>query len=444
MCFDTTTDRRAFLRLSSLGLATVMLSSFDVTGVALAAPGQRPKTLVKVFMRGGADGLFLFPPYADMNYYVHRRTVRISAPNGNDATSAIPLTSTHGLHPQLRALREIWDSGRLAIAPATHFSEGNLSHFDCQAWIERGTTARVLDGVFNRYLQNVPGSHELRALIAGMSTPAESMMGKVLVPSVLRSGEFGVESQLFCDSKGWDSKSRTCVGENLLNKTLATLNGAPRTGAEETTRQAQNTIAKVMDQVNRVGKGYTPNAGGLTYSTGPLGRGLELVAQLLKNNVPVEIAAVDWGNAWDSHENHMFPTTSPIDETGRYARDLRVGAEDLLCFFRDLGPLMNDVLVVVGTEFGREVIQNGTFGTDHGRGGPWFAFGGPTKGGIYGAAPSLAVDRLDRGRYVPSVVNYKDIIGEAMQRHMGVKSSMLSTLYPGHTFTDHKIFTRAA
>jgi uncharacterized protein (DUF1501 family) len=98
------------------------------------------------------------------------------------------------------------------------------------------------------------------------------------------------------------------------------------------------------------------------------------------------------------------------------------------------------VIVMVGSEFGRTVRENGSLGTDHGGGGAWFAFGGSTKGGIYGDLPALT-DANTPDNKVPTVLNYKDMLGEALSRHMGVSSTVMSNLFPGHTFTNHNMFT---
>jgi uncharacterized protein (DUF1501 family) len=61
---------------------------------------------------------------------------------------------------------------------------------------------------------------------------------------------------------------------------------------------------------------------------------------------------------------------------------MTTAAIDFVCFFRDMGAAMANIVVLVGSEFGRTKKQNGSMGTDHGTGGAWFAFGGPTTGGI--------------------------------------------------------------
>jgi uncharacterized protein (DUF1501 family) len=49
----------------------------------------------------------------------------------------------------------------------------------------------------------------------------------------------------------------------------------------------------------------------------------------------------------------------------------------------------DDVAVMIFTEFGRRVEENGSLGTDHGTATPMFIVGKGVKGGLYGRPPSL-------------------------------------------------------
>lgn len=439
---DENVDRRGFLRMASLGLVSAMAGGFGLPGIAIGqTAGVKPKTLVKVFMRGGADGLHLFPPVGDAAYYTVRPNANIKPPLGSDAGSAIRLSSRFGLNPNLQPLMEIWNAGRMAIAMSTHFAEGNRSHFDCQRWIEQGNRLdSVHDGVFNRYLISQAASHPLSGLSAGSAGLAASLRGSLGVPSVDSADGFKLQNSDLCSGTG--------CADNLLTTELRKIVNSAAPGENATrrlTRTSQKVMLEASDLVSTAAAGYTGSTGTYAYSTSSLGKGLKLVAQLLKGNVPVQVAAVDWNNSWDTHENLLRPGQDPISQANSFQAGLTRGAQDLVAFYRDLGPLINDVVVIVGSEFGRTVKENGSFGTDHGNGGAWFAFGGPTTGGIYGEFGSLnpADNELLRGNYLPVVMNYKDIVAEVMIRHLGMNENLVSTLFQGHTFTNYRMFTRS-
>jgi hypothetical protein len=41
---------------------------------------------------------------------------------------------------------------------------------------------------------------------------------------------------------------------------------------------------------------------------------------------------------------------------------------------------------------------------------------------------------------VPNITSYRDIVGEIMIRHMGMSQQLVSTIFPGHAFTDLRLF----
>lgn len=429
-------SRRAFLKGATAGSVAMLGSTFGMPDIAFGATGT--KTLVKIFMRGGADSLSLFPMYGDLNYYTIRPNIAIEAPSSADPNSAIRLDALYGINPNLLPLMEIWDEGRLAVSPATHFAEGNRSHFDCQVWIEYASTNPAAFGVFNRYLQNTIGTDSLRAVRAGSTNLAGSMSGPIIVPSIDDGPSYNLTNSDFCSGTG-------CT-DNQLTAKLREL-GSTEVGnaIERQTRGVSKTMVDTIETVQKASANYVPD-GGRFYNDGrgrpntSLGRGLQLIAQLLKAGVPIEVAAIDWSGHWDTHENILG--TSVTDQAAGHARGLKLGADDLVTFWRDLGALRDNVVVMVGSEFGRTAKENGSKGSDHGKGGGWIAFGGPTNGGIYRPVPNLSSATLAAGDWLPSMMNYKDMMAEVMLRHMGIQESLLPTLFPGHTFTNHNMFTR--
>ena len=82
------------------------------------------------------------------------------------------------------------------------------------------------------------------------------------------------------------------------------------------------------------------------------------------------------------------------------------------------------------SEFGRTARENGNRGTDHGHANVMFVLGGPVKGGkVYGRWPGLDQSQLYEGRDLALTTDFRQVIGEAVVRHMGNKN--LATVFPG-------------
>ncbi len=433
------TTRRDFLKSSAW---TSAASLAGLAGAPQFAFGQSSngKTIIKVFMRGGADGLHLFPPTLDPFYREYRPNLAIDEPNQQDAYSAIDLGQSYrSLNPNLWALQEIWDEGRLMIAPATALPEGNRSHFDNQRWIGTGAQDNYIDGYLNRYMQRVSGpDHSLRGAILGKTSESREITGEVTIPALRGEGGFDISNRWYCT----DADSGACA-EHSLTEFMREFGTNEVTGSdmEQHIRDNQFATVEAIDEVATAESSYSlsseASAAGLSYSDTQTGRGLKVAAQLIKAGIPLEVACIDWNVGWDSHSNQITSATA----NDRFVNtELETGAKDFLTFYRDLGGLMNNVVVVVGTEFGRTVLENGSLGTDHGHGGPWFAFGGPTNRVIAPDVSTLDRDELLLTRYIPTVTNYRDIIGEIMVRHMGMSEELISIIFPGHNFTDLRLF----
>jgi uncharacterized protein (DUF1501 family) len=65
----------------------------------------------------------------------------------------------------------------------------------------------------------------------------------------------------------------------------------------------------------------------------------------------------------------------------------RIG-DALAAFYRDLGPAMDDVVLLMSTEFGRASFQNGSQGTDHGSAHCELVMGAVRGGRIAGPGPA--------------------------------------------------------
>lgn len=417
-------------------------SMAGIAGAPQFAFGQAAggKTFIKVFMRGGADGLHLFPAVGDPIYYQHRPNIGIEAPLDSDRNTALELGDDYrAMNPNLEPLMEIWNAGRMMVAPAAALEEGNRSHFDNQRWIGTGARNNTIDGYLNRYMQSVAGPNDpLRGAVLGKTSISTEARGQIVVPAISNRDGFDLRNGNFCGGAGCSDNQLTELMREISSHDVI------EDGIEASIRENQLVMLESIAKVQEAGINYQTTAGGLEYSNTDLGRGLKLAAQLLKAGVPLEVAAMDWNIGWDTHSNQISGSADRFtDQNFNYHRRMRLGATDFLTFYRDMADAIDDVVVLVGTEFGRTVIENGTQGTDHGHGSTWFAFGGPTVPGVGPDIDTLDRAALRQTRYVPTRTDYKDIVSEIMIRHMNMPERLVETVFPMHSFTNHSLFNRS-
>jgi uncharacterized protein (DUF1501 family) len=90
-------------------------------------------------------------------------------------------------------------------------------------------------------------------------------------------------------------------------------------------------------------------------------------------------------------------------------------AEGLAAFHADMGNDMGHVSVVVMSEFGRRVAENGGAGTDHGHGGAMLVMSGNLTGTpVIADWVGLSREVLDRGEDVPITTDYRDVLVEML------------------------------
>ncbi len=89
-------------------------------------------------------------------------------------------------------------------------------------------------------------------------------------------------------------------------------------------------------------------------------------------------------------------------------------------------------MILVISEFGRTVRQNGNAGTDHGHGNVMWVMGGPVRGRkVYGAWPGLSAQQLYQGRDLAVTTDFREPIATVLRGHMGLGDTQLDRVFPG-------------
>ena len=103
----------------------------------------------------------------------------------------------------------------------------------------------------------------------------------------------------------------------------------------------------------------------------------------------------------------------------------------------DLGKLMDDVVILTMSEFGRTVRENGNRGTDHGHANAMFVIGNSVRGGkVYGRWPGLKSEQLYEGRDLALTTDFRDVFGEVARKHLGTHN--VQAVFPGYNSSESK------
>ena len=363
-------SRRLFIR-DGVATVTLGLAAPSFLSAIAQAQGVPSRRLVVIYLGGGNDALNTLVPYQDGAYYSRRPSIAIPAGQvlqvGADAAG-----NALGLHPRLGGLLNVFNEGRLALVQRTGYPNSSRSHFEAtDIWGTANPQASTGSGWLGRYLDTLP--RPLDAL-AAWNTTGET-------PRALLSGQSGVPAIPNATSYNYASPNRGAAAtqERAAAQAMAS---SPATGrphlafVNATSRGAIETLDRVAQA-----RSYTPT---VVYPNNGFGLALRTVAGAIVRGIGSRVYWVETGG-FDTHAQQGAAG-------GAYGNLMGSLGDGLWAFYSDVRNqgLANDTTVIVFSEFGRRISENGSSGTDHGAAGVMMALGGMVRGGLYGTAASLA------------------------------------------------------
>lgn len=415
-------SRRFFLQAS--GTVFASCAAVGLTRSALAAdavPSTRPgktaknKTLLVIFLRGGADGLNLFVPHGEAEYYKLRPDLAIARPKGGDVNSAIDLDGKFGLHPKLKSLKACFDNRSAVAIHAVGYDRNTRSHFEEQDTWETAAVGNHIgtDGWLNRHLASSTGHGVVRAIAIGNSLP-RILRGKANAYAIRDINDLTIPGKP-------EVKEATFAA-------LAEAYGEKGAGATDLVRDAGRETLEGVKIISAVTKESYKSAANYPANNG-LANKLRQAARLIKADIGLEVVQVDL-DGWDTHQYQGCGNDGPL---ANLAGQL---ADAMAAFAQDLGDRLDDCLVLTLSDFGRTAAENGTDGTDHGWGNTLFAMGGPIvrrqgDAKALGVWPGLAPEQLHEKRDVMHTTDFRDVIAEVAGGFLGNQN--LTAVLPGYT-----------
>ena len=389
-----TTNRRDFLRAAGLVTGGMFVPSIFRDAVN-AARKERPistssaaddalqRTLIVIQLAGGNDGVNTVIPYQDGRYYELRPDLAIA---GEDA---VPISEDIAFHPSLSPLVELWEAGDLAIVGNVGYDEPSLSHFQAMdVWHKADPNQAQNDGWLSSIVSGAVDAdgHPLGAISLG-----NSLTPTLCCPPTPPPAFSGIENyQLLPDPLFPDAHQDR-------EATLRQIYDAYQAPAPYAALLDGNADAALdsSDLLQDVLLDHTPVK---PYPTSPFGRGLELLAAAIANDVGLRIGYIVLGG-FDTHANQLNTHSNLLDQLAQgvsalYADLQQAGKED-------------DVIVMTWSEFGRRPEENGSAGSDHGTAAPQMVFGGKVAGGYYGDLPNLS--SLDENGNLRYSVDFRSV-----------------------------------
>ncbi|MGM8361314.1 DUF1501 domain-containing protein [Flavobacterium sp. ARAG 55.4] len=387
-------NRRNFLSLTgTLTGGTLLLPNFLFSYGSQKNLVIEEQCLVFVQLNGGNDGLNTFIPFDDPLYYDLRPKIALSK------EEVISKTKGMGFHPALKGFAQMQQNGDLSVIQNVGYPEPNRSHFRSQEiWQTASDSNKYInEGWLGRYLDLQCTTHTPTAGINIDTIDNLSLKGDspnsitVKDPNRFKIKNIKEETGMLSENSSLDFVRK--VANSVLE------------GSEE----IQKALTKSTTETN--------------YPKTALGKNLEWIARLVKGNLNSKVYYTSQGG-YDTHDNQLVIQKNKFLELD--------GA--IYSFYQDLkqANLLENVTIVVFSEFGRRVKDNGN-GTDHGAAAPMFIIGGQNQGKVIGNNPNLAdLSQGDLKYQIDFRSVYASLLKEKMQfdySKIGITNPALQGLF---------------
>ena len=349
--------------------------------------------VVFVQLNGGNDGLNTFIPYRDPLYYEMRPKIALSK------EEVIAGTKEMAFHPALKGFAQMQQNGDLTVIQNVGYPEPNRSHFRSQEIWQTATDSSqyINEGWLGRYLDLQCNTHTPTAGINIDTIDNLALKGKEPNAITIKDPE--------------KFKVNNGKGESTL------LSDNPEL---DFVRKIANSAIEGSDLIQ---KALSQSSAETTYPTTGLGKNLAWIGRLIKGNLNSKVYYTSLGG-FDTHDNQLAIHKNKLSELN----------DSLFSFYTDLkkAKLLQNVTIVVFSEFGRRVKDNGN-GTDHGTAAPMFIIGGSNKGNVIGNNPNLS--DLQQGD-LKHQIDFRSVYANLLQSkldfnpsNIGIKNPILTDLF---------------
>ena len=326
---------------------------------------KREKSLIVIQLSGGNDYLNTVVPYGEGKYYDSRTTVNIPQ------NRVIPVTDKLGFNPSMGPIKALWDENKVAVINGIGYENPNRSHFrSMDIWHTAEPDIIGKEGWLGRAIRDMDplGENVLTGINFGRGLPRALACPGVSVASVGDLETYG----LFPDVQDEELRMFTLEAFSKMYG-----GAAGRDPVMDLLGQTGKDALQGADILRTAPGMYSSS---VEYAPDSLAQNVKSISQVFHANLGTKVLYTQHG-PFDTHSGELLSHAKLWNEVsgaiGSLMEDLKEhGTED-------------DATILVFSEFGRRIKDNGS-GSDHGSGGGAFIIGGAVNGGMYGEYPSLA------------------------------------------------------
>lgn len=436
--------RRDFIRIGApLSLTPLFLNGLPLRAFAtpdlLSAFCEEvdERITVIVHLNGANDGINNMVPVAQYDEYANvRPTIHLPQNSLLTLDSSLSDAAQLGVHPALTAFKNLYDNDELAIIQGVGYPLPNRSHFKSQElWFKGGDgqaeNFNLDDGWIARYF-----NYRYPQYSGGPFLQNPDPLGIILGNHIETGFHSQEEHELYLRLTSGDP---TSYYTQLANLTAIPLAGAENTDQGSVISHILSVESSTSLYANRIVETFNAGANGsATYPNTSLAGQLRTVARMISGGIRTKVFQCNMGG-WDTHGNQV-DSSNPL--IGRHANLMGDFSNSIAAFQQDLKELGHDhkVITIVFSEFGRKIIENANYGTDHGTHNFMYIIGTPVKSGVIGNGIDLS-NRDNQGAPHPSQLqyDYRQVFGSLLQDWMGAPDEALNEVKFGTQTIGNKL-----
>ncbi len=358
---------------------------------------KKDPVVVVLQLTGANDPLNTIIPYTNPYYRDNRPKV------GIPADQVLPIDDTLAFNPNMGPVKKLYDEGKVAIIHGIGYENSPRSHFrSMDIWHTCEPDKVGTEGWLGKVIRDLDpkGENVLTGVNFGQGLPRALALRGVPVTSVSDLASYGVLSNV----PGVTSEQERDRMLDIFARIYA-----PTIGSGPVMDYLSQTGQNVLDGADVIQTAPQKYASSVEYADTPIAKSLRSVAQVYLADLGTQIFYTQHGS-FDTHFNEVPQHTKLWTDVGRAIGD----------FYDDLREhnAGDNLIMVLFTEFGRRVKDNGT-GTDHGAGGIAFVIGDQVKGGMYNEYPSLKPEDLTQGDLAPNY-DFRGFYSTVVEKWLGL------------------------